>query len=714
MPTHIYNQEPMGDDEIVQFIQQEKSEADYDGTNALSYQREQSTRAYAGVDFPDGLNPTTGMSSIVINKVQPAVETLTTYLTNIFCSDKETVVFNPTNPELGDMSKQATMVANHIIHKTNHGYNFITRMIKDAAINKTAIVKVSWGDRMTTFTESYEDISEEELDVIILQKEEYGYEVDVIESEVSEESFSQIDPNSGVEITATQTKSKYKIRCSHKMGLPVIENVPPEEFLINNDATCIDKDDNLTRFVCHRKLMYVGDILEMFPDVDPGELASGSGSDYLEFEYETQNRGDFDGTYNIHGADRGEGSLTQVEVSESWVKLDVEGKGELNWYHCFTAGNTMLMKELWDGPLPFSSFCFFPIPHKFYGLSVYDKISDAFKAITGLMRGEIDSTNQRNTFRLIADPRTVDQRDLQSGRPGIIKASKGFDPSTVMQIPTPQGSGGGAMQVLQYLDQYIHSQLGIDPLSGAISSDVQKSGNDADKTAMVVDNASAKVEMYAREFAEMTLRPIIWSVMWMLVEHKDDVSVKKLIDEVTPGTPFLLGEDGMENALNKSDLSAKVGLGHLSQQQRIQGAMAIKQEQAAIKQLGIIIPPVKEVAVSAEVAKAVGYENYNDFFPTEQEIAQSNAWLQQALQQATQQGMQQGMQQAMQQAQQQEVMAKIGKIQAEIQNLNAKTQSEMTDQEVERREILVREREQALQEMLASQPGVTQTVAALI
>ena len=108
------HQRPMDDDEIVQFIQQEKSEADYDGTNALSYQREQSTRAYAGVDFPDGLQPTTGMASVVINKVQPAVETLVTYLTNIFCNDKETVVFNPTNPNLGQMVSQHSSLLTHL------------------------------------------------------------------------------------------------------------------------------------------------------------------------------------------------------------------------------------------------------------------------------------------------------------------------------------------------------------------------------------------------------------------------------------------------------------------------------------------------------------------------------------------------------------------------------------------------------------------------
>ena len=708
-----YNGLPLDDDMVVQAILQEVAEADYDGTNALSYQREQSTRAYNGIDFPDGLQPTTGMSSIVINKVQPAVETLTTYLTKIFCSDKETVVFNPTNPNLGMMAKQSTAIANHLIHKTNDGYRVINRWIKDAAINKNSLVKTYWSNKKTSFTETYEGLSEDELNVILSQKEDYGYEVEVIESEVEVSMVEAVDPMTGESIQQTQESSKYTIRCTHEVGLPVMENVPPEEFLINQDATCLDRDDNLTRFVCHRKLMYAGDILAMFPEADVDDLTSAGTDDYLTYDYETQNRGDFDGTYNIHGQERGEGALKQVELKETWIKLDINGDGMLDWYHCFSTGNTLLMKEMWDGPIPFASFCFFPVTHKFYGLSVYDKIGDAFKTITALIRGEVDMTNQRNTFRLIADPRFLDQRDLQSGRPGIIKARAGFDPSTVMPIPTPLGSGGQTMQSLAYLDQYIHSQLGIDPLSGAISSDVEKSGNDSQKTAQVVDNASAKVEGYAREFAEIALRPLIWSMIWMMIEHKDDISVKKLVEEVTPGQPFFLGQEGMESALSKSDLSAKVGLGHMSSQQRIQGAMAIKQEQAMIKQLGILISPAKEVAVSAEIAKAVGYENYHDFFPTEEEIVQSNQWMQQALQQAQQQGMQLGMQQAQQEAQNQETMAKVQKLTSEIRNIDAKTQSELSDMEIARRDAAVREREQLLQEQIAA-TAETQTVAALI
>ena len=73
---------------------------------------------------------------------------------------------------------------------------------------------------------------------------------------------------------------------------------------------------------------------------------------------------------------------------------------------------------------------------------------------------------------------TVNERDLQSGRPGIIRATAGFDPKDVMTLPTPQGSPN-TLAILEYLDKEIKAQLGIDPLNGAISSDVEASGNDA-------------------------------------------------------------------------------------------------------------------------------------------------------------------------------------------------------------------------------------------
>ena len=199
------------------------------------------------------------------------------------------------------------------------------------------------------------------------------------------------------------------------------------------------------------------------------------------------------------------------------------------WNHCFVVGNTLLYAEEWFGDLPFASFSFFPSPHKFYGQSVYDKISHYHRAAPMLLRSEMDTRLLQNTYRIIADPNKVNMRDLMSNRPGIIRATD-FDANTISVLPSPPGAGN-TVQILEYLRNAIIGQIGIDPETGQVSADIQKSGNDAAKTSAVMDNATAKMQAFAREFAETGLKPIIWQVAQLLIEHSTDRIVCRMLDQ---------------------------------------------------------------------------------------------------------------------------------------------------------------------------------------
>ena len=252
-------------------------------------------------------------------------------------------------------------------------------------------------------------------------------------------------------------------------------------------------------------------------------------------------------------------------------------------------------------------------------------------------------------------------------------------------------------------------------MNGAISSDVEASGNDATKTQMVIDNQSAKIEGYAREFAENSLSPIIWIIIKMLERHKDDYSVKRMVDMVTPGVPMLIAQEGVMNIISKSDLTAKVGLGHMNQQQKMQGIAAIKQEQLSLETAGIMIDPKYKVAVAQEMAKAVGYENYNSFLPSEEELAQQNQVMQAVIQQATEQGIQLGQQQAMQQSQNQLNMAKVAEIQAKIDKMRADISSMQSEDEIKQAELLIEMLNQQLEHTLAMNSNVeNRNVAVLL
>ena len=695
------------DSELIRILNSRKSEADFFDQNELSTQRQLSNYAYTNLQ-ERALKPTTNSTKVIVNKVKPAVDTLTAYLTKIFASDKETVAFTPSTPELSDVSKQIMGMVNHVVHKENNGYRLINRWVKDAAMNKNGVVKVVWMNDAESYREELENVSEEELYVYISELETLGKEVE-IESEVEVEAAIIEE-----DIMLQASTNTYSLRITNPKGRILIENLPPEEFLINKEATSIDKDDNTFAFAAHNKLMFISDVMEMFPDVDQEELMTiSSSSDFLDYDSETEARHLFDGTFDYFTEDGNTKDMRQVEITEAWLKYDYNDDGFSEWRHVWFAGDMIIMNDEWTGMIPFFSFCFFPIPHKFYGMSVYDSIKDYYFQTTALARGMIDNIQRANNPKVIFNPRDIPERNLTQAKTGYVAGAKTFQGgNTSMSVIPHNPANPLGIQMMEVVEKWIEEHLGINPRTGAISADVEASGNDAIKTSMVLDNASTKVEMYAREFAEEAMRPMVWHIVRLLVENKDNHNVQRLAVKAS-GTEFLAGLPGMMDNFSIADLTAKVGLGHLNQQQKILAMQTISAKQAELTAQGIMIPPDKSLALAYELSKALGYENVYDFFPTVEESGQLQQMVESATQQGLQQGMIQGQQQAMQQLQSQEVAKKIQKMDSEIANLNAKTETEMTEADATRREVLIKEKEQMLEEWVAMNADTT-TAAALI
>ena len=120
---------------------------------------------------------------------------------------------------------------------------------------------------------------------------------------------------SKVSVEDKDDEGNYTLKCVYTKGLPTIELLPPEQFLINEGATAINEGaSGITRYVGHRKLMFKGDIQALFPDIDIDELSDASGGDSLDYEYETLNRHASDGTYNYISEGSGYGALRQIEI----------------------------------------------------------------------------------------------------------------------------------------------------------------------------------------------------------------------------------------------------------------------------------------------------------------------------------------------------------------------------------------------------------------
>lgn len=640
--TNTYHHEAVTEDILVALIEQEKAALNTQGLGVIEAQRAAANLAYAGV-YTNDLAPSSGMSSVLINVVQPGTDTLTSHLGNIICSDDELVVFHPSSYQkhpikfpdgqvipVGSekVSEQTTKLVNHVLFKMNDGHEVFMTAIKSALLNKNAVLKVTWCEEVDTMKQTIMDLSPSELQAFLAQLEQEGFECDVIEEEVVQNEESIDTPEMSAYAT-DYTGSRYVVQCTITRSKPRIECLPPEEFMINDEAICLDKNDELTRFVAHRKLMTIGDIEKMFPEFDTDRIGEAGPADDLEYDYEKLYRNSFDGTYDtVPNRYDTTGPNRLIEITESWIRADRDGDGYAEWVHSFSVGNSLIETEEWAGELPFASFTFWPVPHKFYGLGIYDKLQPYHRAKTGVVRQMLDHGTLANTPRYFGNPEYVNERDFQHIRPGLIKTRRGFSATDIVPVPVNSGSPH-SIALLQFLDKEVLAQLGIDIVNGAISSEVEKSGNDEQKTSMVVDNASAKAQTYVR-YISMALKDTMWQIYNLLLENADSDSVMELVETVTPGVPFLAAQTDMADYIRKDDLIAKVGLGHLTTQQKIRNLGVVQQTMAGLVQLGVPVPPAKHLFAAGELLKAAGFQNINDFLPNTKE-------LQQAMQQSQQQ-----------------------------------------------------------------------------
>ena len=114
--------------------------------------------------------------------------------------------------------------------------------------------------------------------------------------------------------------------------------------------------------------------------------------------------------------------------------------GIAEWRHAYTVGQNLLMDEEWFGDLPFVDFTFFKVTHKFYGMSVYDRVWQFLRLKTGVGRSFSDLLTLQNTPRYLGNEDMVNEQDFQVIKPGLIKTRKGFQATDVMPLPMPTGS----------------------------------------------------------------------------------------------------------------------------------------------------------------------------------------------------------------------------------------------------------------------------------
>jgi len=328
-------------------------------------------------------NEVSGKSSVTTREVAEAVDGALPQLLKIFTQSVDVVEFTPQNDGDAMVAENVTSYVNHIFNKDNAGAILMHNWFWDALVNKVGIVKAYWDVREDANEETYFNLSQDELAMLmqepsveIVEKEEIeGEAVPVGQDQMTGEPLMQNRPSTfNVKLKKTVDASRVKI-----------ENVSTAEFMIERHADCIDD----ARFVAQRKMLTRSDLVSMGYDKDIiAELSTdddvGLGEDGKE--------------YNPVSADINNTDPSQDLIAYYECYIDIGDKDGLAKKHriCY-ASKTILSDEEIDY-VPFYSLCPFPIPHQFYGQSMADRTMELQfikSTITRQMLDNLYLTNNR-------------------------------------------------------------------------------------------------------------------------------------------------------------------------------------------------------------------------------------------------------------------------------------------------------------------------------
>ena len=519
----------MKEDDIQGAIQQAIQAAiDYVDSDIAS-QRERAQRYFDGaVD----LEHEEGRSKVVSTKVRDVVRGAKPSLMRIFMSNDKFVEFTPKGPEDVANAEQATAYTHWVFNKCG-GYNVLSSAIHDALIKKVGLAKVWWNTETIAKTYTYENLSDEEVQVLVSKEG-----VDVVEH--SQEIEMEMDEN-GFEVE----RNTHSMVISHKYeeGEMVIEGIPPEEFFIDGSAKSIDD----AYIVCHRTEKRAGDLIAMGYDQEVIENLSGADDDTLSGEEEKVLR--FGQQIDTTEGLANDPSMRSILVTEAYMRIDIEGDGipTLHKFLCGGSNYEVLDMEPWDR-VPFADFHVDPEPHSFYGRSLAELVMNDQDTTTSVLRGILDNVALVNTPRLEVNEDMVEMDDVLNNEIGAIIRSEQIGSVNPLTVPFVAGS---TLPALQYLDMLVEEKTGISKMSMGVNADMLQNTS-ATAAALTAQAGAGQVEVMARNLAEGTKR-LFQLMLHVAVKNSPDEQMMRLNGQFVPVDPSVWDIE--------MDMEINVGLG---------------------------------------------------------------------------------------------------------------------------------------------------------
>lgn len=541
-------------------------------------------------------NEVEGKSSIVTGEVAEAVDGALPPLVRIFSSSDEVVRFDPRGPQDEAGAKQATEYCNWVFMRDNAGLIIMHDWFKDALLQKVGVVKAYWEDKEDVTKEKYRDLSDDELAMLLSDETMEIVKKEVVENEVKDPAGNPVLDQMGQPVM--YSSNTVTVQKKKKAGRVVVENVPPEEFLISKRAKKSPQD---APFVAHRRLITRSDLIAMGFDKDVVDGLQASSAltyspEYLARVAPGENPDD--------GISVDE-SMETIEVFECYVTADIDGDGIAELRQVFYASNEILSDEETDY-IPFHSLCPIPTPHKFFGESLADRTMDLQLIKTTITRQILDNLYLTNNARVTAVDGQVNLDDLLTATAGGVVRIK--SQGAVQQLAV-QPVAQQAFPMLQYLDSIQQKRTGVTEASQGLDPSILQNVTAA-AVASMQQSAAGKIEMIARIFAETGVKSLFQGILHLLCKYQDKARIVRMRGQYVSFDP--------REWSNQYDVDINVGLGAGNRQEQMAMLnMVLAKQEQVLGQMGPANPLVSMGQYRntlGRMVEAAGFKDSAEFY----------------------------------------------------------------------------------------------------
>lgn len=616
-----------------------------------------------------------GRSQIITREVFETIEWIRPDLVDMFTASDRVVTLEPEAPEAETHVEIAQAYLNHVFFQKHDGIAVIDQFAFDGLLQKLGIAAVYVDDDKMRKVEEYEGLNSQQYQAVIAAP----YVDEVVEEEVEETDPSEFFPDGMV--------YEVKVRCKPKRRLR-FDNVAPEDFRVSARATTLDaapykaRIHRMSRAEAKKRFPEKAGLLDKYPETD--DVADWDQRRDVRFADEE----DYDDLKT-----RSAKSSQELHVYEEylWYDLSDEEGDDTKFYQVFRTHDLILeYEEVEDHP--FADWCPIRIPHRLYGLSIYDITNDLQRAHTVLMRAALDTTYQSVAPRIVVNEGKVNLNDLLDVSAGAVIRTTASPGEAVMPIKTPSGAGD-VLPVLEYLEQMGESRTGV--TRNAQGMDPDSLNKTATGIQLMQDAAAARKRMIARNFGA-GVQKLLQKAYNLLVTEIDTQEMFYFNNAWTPINPA--------DWSDKMNVIVDVGVGTGAREvhlQNLQTIMGMQEKWASVFGLNTPVVTPRHIHNTAEeVIRCMGYRAPSRFIgpvdqfqpqepepPVELQVAQIEA-------QAKQQEYQMKMQ-----LEQVKSQADEAKLQREAQIEMAKIQQDMELKRYELEQELAFKREQAAAEL---------------